>query len=110
DLGVPIRFHDGLKMQAGSHPDNLYCALADIDYACVDGDCVPTPGKLLYIKASLTGSEPPDILQYAKTHATFPHESTANQFFNESQFESYRHLGSFIIDQIVAQGQERDRK
>jgi hypothetical protein len=107
DLGVPIRFRDGLKMQAGSHPDNLYCALADIDYACVDGDCVQTLGKLLYVKASLTGSEPPDILQYAKTHDTFPHEATANQFFTESQFESYRHLGSFIVDQIVAQGQQR---
>jgi len=26
---------------------------------------------------------------------------SANQFFNESQFESYRHLGSFIVDSIV---------
>jgi hypothetical protein len=107
DLAVPIRFRGGLKMQAGSHPDNLYCALADIDYACVDGDCAQTLGQLLYVKAGLTGSEPPDILQYAKTHDTFPHEATANQFFNESQFESYRHLGSFIIDEVVAHGQQR---
>ena len=27
------------------------------------------------------------------THEDFPHETTADQFFDESQFESYRHLG-----------------
>ena len=58
-------------------------------------------GVLIYIKASVTGSEPADILQYAKTHETFPHETTANQFFNESQFESYRHLGSYIVERIA---------
>ena len=26
-------------------------------------------------------------------HKDFPHETTADQFFDESQFESYRHLG-----------------
>jgi hypothetical protein len=45
--------------------------------------------------------EPADILQYAKTHPMFPHETTGNQFFNESQFESYRHLGSYVVQQIA---------
>jgi hypothetical protein len=52
----------------------------------------------------MTGAEPPDIRQYAMTHSTFPHETTANQFFNESQFESYRHLGSFEVETIVNEG------
>ena len=30
---------------------------------------------------------------YATAHPTFPHESTADQWFTESQFESYRSLG-----------------
>jgi hypothetical protein len=42
------------------------------------------------------------VRQYAITHPTFPHESTSNQFFTESQFESYRHLGSFSVDQILS--------
>jgi hypothetical protein len=50
-------------------------------------------GLLVYIKPSLTGDEPPDLLNYAAQHLTFPHESTLNQFFTESQFESYRALG-----------------
>jgi hypothetical protein len=49
----------------------------------------------------MNGTEPPDILAYQASHEDFPHESTANQFFNEAQFESYRHLGSWMI-QVIA--------
>jgi hypothetical protein len=50
-------------------------------------------GTLLYIKTSLTGDEPGDVLEYKLRQSVFPHQSTANQFFDESQFESYRALG-----------------
>jgi hypothetical protein len=50
-------------------------------------------GTLIYWKSSLTEGLPPDIMQYRRKHADFPHETTADQFFSESQFESYRHLG-----------------
>ena len=33
-----------------------------------------------------------DVRQYALTHAAFPQETTADQFF-EAQWESYRKLG-----------------
>jgi hypothetical protein len=33
------------------------------------------------------------VLSYAMSHASFPRETTTNQFFTESQFESYRMLG-----------------
>ena len=101
DLGIPIKFKNNeIRMESGSVKANLRCAIAEIEYQCVDGPTC-SRGELIYIKAGLNGQEPPDVRQYAKTHSTFPHESTANQFFNESQFESYRHLGSFTIDQIV---------
>jgi choline dehydrogenase-like flavoprotein len=48
---------------------------------------------LLYLKAKLTGTESADIDYYHATHAEFPHEATADQFFNEEQWESYRKLG-----------------
>ena len=38
---------------------------------------------------------------YANANETFPHESTADQFFTESQFESYRSLGLDIMNQIL---------
>jgi hypothetical protein len=53
-------------------------------------------GILLYIKARLTGSEPIDLVSYAATHTGFPNESTTNQWFTESQFESYRRLGQHV--------------
>jgi hypothetical protein len=53
-------------------------------------------GRLIYIKPRLTGTEPADLLNYKCTHPGFPHESTADQWFDESQFESYRKLGHHI--------------
>lgn len=53
-------------------------------------------GLLLYMKPSITGDEPFDVLEYYRRVPEFPHESTADQWFNESQFESYRRLGLHI--------------
>lgn len=115
DLGVPIVFvtdpKQGIKMEQGRKASNSYCALARIQYHCVDRKPAGMSddafdGWLIYIKASLTGLEPADVTQYALTHPSFPNETTVNQFFNESQFESYRHLGSFIVDSIVAKRPE----
>jgi hypothetical protein len=50
-------------------------------------------GVLIYLKPVLTGDEPADIDNYAARHPQFPHDPTVNQFFTESQFESYRELG-----------------
>ena len=98
DLGIPITFPDfpkGLPMKRGVEPCNLYCIRGEIQYDCVD-EGAPR-GELLFIKPILNGSEPPDVRAYAASHQTFPHEATSNQFFNEAQFESYRHLGSWVI-------------
>jgi hypothetical protein len=59
-----------------------------------------TDGTLIYIKPAYYGCEPTDVLNYARTAQAFPHESTGDQFFSESQFESYRALGSYVIDRI----------
>jgi hypothetical protein len=34
-----------------------------------------------------------DVARYAASNPTFPQQSTADQFFDEDQFESYRALG-----------------
>ena len=38
------------------------------------------------------------MLNYKRTCATFPHETTADQFFDDAQFESYRALGTHIAE------------
>jgi hypothetical protein len=66
----------------------------------VDGEGVEN-GVLLYLKASLTGNEPPDVKNYADQNTAFPHQSTDDQWFDESQFESYRRLGYHTIEELV---------
>jgi len=63
-------------------------------------------GRILYIKASRIDALPEDVKGYARAHADFPHESTADQFFDEAQFEAYRELG-YRIGRRVFEPQAR---
>jgi hypothetical protein len=56
----------------------------------------------LYFKSCLTGSESNDIRDYRRLHPEFPQQSTADQWFDESQFESYRALGFTAADSIFS--------
>lgn len=71
-----------------------YYAVGTIDYRSADGeDC--DNGVILYIKPAYHGTskvEGAGVRSYADANPTFPHEPTADQWFSESQFESYRSL------------------
>jgi hypothetical protein len=54
-------------------------------------------GRILYIKTAFTEGLPADLINYHKQHHAFPNDTTANQWFTESQFESYRRLGQSSI-------------
>ena len=97
DLGVRIEF-DRLDVKPRQNPpvDGVYCALGWIRYP----EAPEEAGTLIYVKPGFHGSEPPDIRAYAALHEQFPHESTADQWFSESQMESYRGLGSLIIGKL----------
>jgi choline dehydrogenase-like flavoprotein len=60
------------------------------------------PSLLLYIKASLSGNESADVVNYHVTHPEFPHESTGDQIFEEDQWESYRQLGEQIASEVFS--------
>jgi hypothetical protein len=64
-----------------------HCAIGQIDYR--DGG----RGIIIYIKSAFTGDENDYVTNYKKRYPLFPHESTADQFFTEEQFEVYRALG-----------------
>jgi hypothetical protein len=51
----------------------------------------------------LTGDEPPDVSNYAAAHPEFPHETTTDQWFSESQLESYRLLGLHAVETICGE-------
>lgn len=102
DFGVRVDIDiNGLR----SHDQDKLCkshyAIGKIHYEEVDAYGVP--GTLLYIKASLTGNEPADILNYAKRESSFPNQSTADQWFDESQFEAYRKLGHHIATSVFGE-------
>jgi hypothetical protein len=56
--------------------------------------------KLIYLKPCLLPENPSDVRAYANAHVSFPHEATLDQFFTESQFESYRALGEFQAERL----------
>lgn len=103
DFGVSIDFEREINIlpKGDNGEPGLYCAFGTINYKCVDGDEV-TNGLLCYIKPTVRGrSHPPyDVTSYSRGSAVFPHETTADQWFDESQFESYRALGVHAIKAI----------
>ena len=93
---IEIRF-DELRVGSRANPvtPQYAYALGEIRYP-KQAD----PGLLLYIKPSYFGPMPLDIRAYAATNQDFPHESTSDQWFSESQFESYRRLGEYLTDEL----------
>jgi hypothetical protein len=81
-----------------------HCAYGKIYYPGTKGHVIE--GRLLYVKASLTGDESDYVIDYKRRHASFPHEATGDQFFSEEQFEVYRNLG-FHAMQGVFSGRDK---
>jgi hypothetical protein len=100
DFGIRIEIDvSTIRPQGEAKRSRWHCAVGKILYSDVQPQAVP--GVLLYLKASLTGDEPTDVLTYAQENPHFPHQTTLNQFFTESQFESYRALGFHIAREVV---------
>jgi len=78
-----------------SHPHGVDLADSGFVTATIDyGEgASPRFGTLIYIKTTIIGGLPDDIYSYKRGHEEFPDETTADQFFDEKQFEAYRELG-----------------
>lgn len=101
DFGAHINFDDcdfsGKGFENPQRPYYLGC----IHY--VDGE----KGFILLVKTGMIPRLSADIAGYHKAHPDFPDESTANQFFNEQQFEAYRELG-YTLGRLVARPADHD--
>jgi hypothetical protein len=101
DFGVRVEL-DPARMQPGAASYSAcHCCVGRIRYDEVDEEAVP--GLMVYLQATLTGDEPPDLLQYVSRHPSFPRQSTLNQFFDEAQFEAYRALGHHVATQVFGE-------
>ena len=70
-------------------------AVAQIIYA--DG----RTGHLVYLTTALCKGVRLKLLGYKGANRDFPDQSTADQFFDEEQFEAYRELGYGIADSFI---------
>ncbi|MCY7346874.1 MAG: hypothetical protein LH614_11720 [Pyrinomonadaceae bacterium] len=106
DLGVDIKFIDGINIYARNlaeeppHHKKRF-AIAEIIYPEKNRDNKNYTGFLLYIRPTFYGSEATEIKHYADANETFPHQSTADQLYDEKQFEAYRALGFCIMEEII---------
>ncbi|MQA90740.1 MAG: hypothetical protein GEU90_10955 [Gemmatimonas sp.] len=104
DFGIPIEFTSKIEIPPRDELDaGMYCAIGRIRYSEMDGTGEELDGTLIYIKPALYGEadHPPyDVYSYARSSPSFPHEPTKDQWFSESQFESYRALGLHALTQI----------
>ena len=127
DLGVPIAFcglgdlttrdDDDAAAACCAGQDNKavprnpaeppFHAIGVIDYAKADDG--GEQGLILFIKAGYHRDRIYNVgvRNYAAANADFPHQSTGDQFFSESQFESYRALGFEIVDDLMKRTIER---
>lgn len=94
DFDVEIKIDvEQIRRDPTTKRSRAHCAVGTITYQERDDEGKPIQGVLVYLKPSIVGDEPADVLEYASTHSEFPHQTTADQWFDESQFESYRELG-----------------
>ena len=100
DFGVSIDFeHLTIKARQTPPMPGVSCAIGTIKYPGSD-----RLGWLLYVKPGYHGTERADIRSYATFHEEFPHESTTEQWFSESQLEAYRALGAHTMELICNGG------
>ena len=117
DLRVKIEFPEGSleklilpadfdKLQ-GDKLDEAIAAQRHFSVAKIrypkKGDQPEELGFFLYVRSSLRGNEDQILKSYQKENPAFPHESTADQMFNEGQFEAYRRLGVKMMSEALTE-------
>lgn len=102
DLGAEILIDlSKLRPKADTRMSESHYAFGKIRY------CDGTEGTLLYLKSSLKQTDRQDVQSFAREDGEFPHDTTADQFFNETRFESYRALGEDAFQSVVADVTEK---
>ena len=82
-------------------PGKRHAAIARVTYADTKNSEKPQITWILLIKASLLGDESLDVTQYATSHPDFPQDSTADQTYDDEQWESYRKLGYKVASAVI---------
>jgi hypothetical protein len=98
DLGVEIALVDRDRLGPGATKGRAK-ALAAVATATYANGVVAT---IYLCKAAVVNDLPADVLAWAHGHASFPNDTTANQFYGDREFEAYRRLGYAAAQEAVA--------
>jgi patatin-like phospholipase len=110
DFGVEIVLSDLQEIVPKAGPGDPTVRRAEAHFAVgkihYNPDSPEEDGTIIYLKPALFESDPCDVLAYAQKDKSFPHDTTANQWFDEAHFENYRALGEVTgaaaTDEILA--------
>ena len=88
--GRGVRFHERLA--------DAHFVVADVEYPERSNESAGKPKKavFVYIKPSLTGDEPVELLTFRKSQPVFPNHPTVEQLFDPATVDAYRRLGLHI--------------
>jgi len=114
DLGIEVDIHvDGIKPaeydreKNAAKPSERHFAVGKITYPATfdaEGNKVlpKQEGWLIYFAPAVTKQDPGAILGYWETHKMeFPIPATADQFFDEEQWEVQRWLGEITVEHTL---------
>jgi len=101
DFGVKIEIDvDHLRPRGADAISAKPFVTGAIVYPAETGQSNPGKGTLIYVKTSMIEGLSADIYAYRSQDPSFPNDTTADQFFDEAQFEAYRELGYQIGDAL----------
>jgi hypothetical protein len=89
DLGVEIALVDRDPLGAAGTKGHAKALAAKATATYANG----VVAVIYLCKAAVVDDLPADVLAWAHGHASFPNDSTANQFYGDREFEAYRRLG-----------------
>ena len=96
---------DFLPHKDGVAPGDTKCALLLNVYHTPESRTANRPdAHIIVLKPRLISGAAVDLLQYHSTRPAFPQEPTADQFYDEAQWESYRRLGLEIATRVFGVG------
>ena len=114
DFGVNITFDDENPVRPagddGVLRSQVHFLKGVIEYPRSKGENAQKSAKdigtIIYIKSTVTSDDPKDVLAYADASRHFPHDTIANQFFDEAHFENYRALGQAAAESAIKEIKE----
>jgi hypothetical protein len=110
ELGLSITFRENPETVIRPLPSmgfsDSHVSIADIQNLPGKDRDGKYEGLLVYVKSSLKATArfktvESDSYVYKTNHPAFPHESTAEQFFDKAQWRAYYNLGRFIAGDLL---------